>query len=102
MPDIDPPAAPRKSITIINAGHHWAFKHFFADRDIFQELSDYYDRDGYRFIEKRLWGIPGRERPRLYCQAQSSEPILCSAQKLTSHDRDGQVTDISPKGPGFC
>jgi hypothetical protein len=50
MPDIAPPAAPRKGITIIKAGRHWAFKHFFAEKDIFQELADYYDRDGYRFI----------------------------------------------------
>jgi hypothetical protein len=50
MPDIAPPAASRKSITIIKAGRHWAFRHFFAEKDIFQELADYYDRDGYRFI----------------------------------------------------
>ncbi len=50
MPDIAPPAASRKSITIIRVGRHWAFKHFFSEKDIFQELADYYDRDGYRFI----------------------------------------------------
>jgi hypothetical protein len=50
MSDIAPPAAPRKRITIIKAGHHWAFKHFFEERGIFQELADYYDRDGYRFV----------------------------------------------------
>lgn len=52
MPDAAPPAEPRKSITIIKAGRHWAFKHFFAEKDIFQELADYYDRDGYRFVLK--------------------------------------------------
>ncbi|OPY48687.1 MAG: hypothetical protein A4E49_03436 [Methanosaeta sp. PtaU1.Bin112] len=50
MPDMAPPAAPRKSITIIKAGRHWAFKHFFEDRSIFKELADYYDRDSYRFV----------------------------------------------------
>ncbi|MDD4652108.1 MAG: hypothetical protein PHQ34_07735 [Methanothrix sp.] len=50
MSDIAPPDASRKRITIIKAGRHWAFKHFFEDRGIFQELADYYDRDGYRFV----------------------------------------------------
>lgn len=50
MPDTAPPAALRKSITIIKVGRHWAFKHFFAEKDIFQELADYYDRVGYRFV----------------------------------------------------
>ena len=52
MTDSAPPAAPRKSITIIKVGRHWAFKHFFAEKDIFQELADYYDRAGYRFVLK--------------------------------------------------
>jgi len=50
MPDDDLPAAPRKSITIIKAGSHWLFKHFFEDKDIFKELAGYYDKDGYRFV----------------------------------------------------
>lgn len=50
MPEDDLPAAPKKSITIIKAGHHWLFKHFFEDKDIFKELADYYDKDGYRFV----------------------------------------------------
>jgi hypothetical protein len=50
MPDDDLPAAPKKSITIIKAGSHWIFKHFFEDKDIFKELADYYDKDGYRFV----------------------------------------------------
>ncbi len=52
MPDAPLPAAPKKSITIIKAGHHWIFKHFFEDKDIFRELAEYYDKDGYRFILK--------------------------------------------------
>ena len=50
MPDQDMPAAPKKNITIIKAGQHWIFKHFFEDKDIFRELADYYDKDGYRFV----------------------------------------------------
>ena len=52
MPDDDLPAAPKKSIAIIKAGSHWLFKHFFEDKDIFKELADYYDKDGYRFVLK--------------------------------------------------
>jgi hypothetical protein len=53
MPKDDlPAAAPQKSITIIKAGGHWIFKHFFEDKDIFKELADYYDKDGYRFVLK--------------------------------------------------
>lgn len=50
MLDVDLPPAPKKSITIIKAGHHWLFKHFFEDKSIFKELADYYDKDGYRFV----------------------------------------------------
>jgi hypothetical protein len=50
MPDDDLPASPKKSITIIKAGGHWIFKHFFEDKDIFKELADYYDKEGYRFV----------------------------------------------------
>jgi hypothetical protein len=52
MPDDSLSAAPKKSITIIKAGHHWVFKYFFEDKDIFRELADYYDKDGYRFVLK--------------------------------------------------
>jgi len=46
------PVVPKKEITIIRAGRHWAFKHFFEDKETFQELADYYDKDGFRFILK--------------------------------------------------
>jgi hypothetical protein len=49
MPDDYLPAS-EKSITIIKAGRHWLFKHFFEDKSIFKELADYYDKDGYRFV----------------------------------------------------
>ncbi|MBN1235824.1 MAG: hypothetical protein JW999_07220 [Methanotrichaceae archaeon] len=56
MPDndmpADLPAAPKKSITIIKAGRHWIFKHFFEDKEVFKELADYYDKDDYRFVLK--------------------------------------------------
>ncbi len=50
MPENALPADPKESITIIKAGSHWIFKHFFENRNIFDELADYYDKDGYRFV----------------------------------------------------
>ncbi len=44
------PVNPKKEIAIIRVGSYWAFKHFFEDKEIFQELADYYDKDGFRFI----------------------------------------------------
>jgi len=44
------PVTPKKEISIIRAGSYWAFKHFFEGKEIFQELADYYDKDGFRFI----------------------------------------------------
>ncbi len=46
------PAVSKNIITIIKAGSHWIFKHFFEDMEIFRELADFYDKDGYRFILK--------------------------------------------------
>ena len=52
MPVNPLPVTSKKSITIIKAGRHWIFKHFFEDMETFKELADYYDKDGYRFILK--------------------------------------------------
>ena len=41
---------PRKASPSSRPGSHWIFKHFFEDRDIFKELADYYDKEGYRFV----------------------------------------------------
>jgi hypothetical protein len=30
-------------------GKHWIFKYFFDDKETFQELADYYNKDSYRF-----------------------------------------------------
>jgi len=52
VPENAIPVVPKKSITIIKAGSHWIFKHFFQDRETFREIADYYDREGYRFVLK--------------------------------------------------
>jgi len=52
MPGNPLPVSPKKKITIIRAGNHWAFKHFFEDKETFRELADYYDEDEFRFVLK--------------------------------------------------
>ncbi len=52
MPENTMPVTSKKSITIIKAGSHWIFKHFFDDAESFRELADYYDKDRYRFVLK--------------------------------------------------
>ena len=52
MPEDAISAVPKNRITIIKAGSHWIFKHFFEDMETFRELADYYDKDSYRFVLK--------------------------------------------------
>jgi hypothetical protein len=52
LPENTLPVTSKKSITIIKAGSHWIFKHFFDDTENFRELADYYDKDHYRFVLK--------------------------------------------------
>ena len=44
----------RDSINIFKIGSLWCFKYFFDDREIFNELSDYYNRGKYRFELKNV------------------------------------------------
>ncbi|OPY55527.1 MAG: hypothetical protein A4E48_00054 [Methanosaeta sp. PtaU1.Bin060] len=39
----------RRRITMFKVGKHWIFKYFFDDKETFQELADYYNKDSYRF-----------------------------------------------------
>jgi hypothetical protein len=45
-------AQEKKQVVLFKAGNHWIFKHYFSDPEIFRELADYYDKDGYRFVLK--------------------------------------------------
>ena len=78
MPGNHQQVPPKKEITIIKAGSCWLFKHYFEDKQIFQELADYYDKDGYRFV--RLCG-----------KIEPQEQILLAAQKLPRTDRKVDV-----------
>lgn len=46
----------RKRIIMFKAAGAWIFKHFFDDREIFQELADHYNKDLYRFEFKTVGG----------------------------------------------
>jgi hypothetical protein len=39
----------RKCIIVFKLGNLWVFKHFFDDKEIFEALLDYYNKDQYRF-----------------------------------------------------
>ncbi len=39
----------RKKINIFKIGKLYCFKHYFNDRDVFRELSKYYNEEKYRF-----------------------------------------------------
>jgi len=39
----------RKKINIFKIGKIYCFKHYFDDRDVFKELSKYYNEEKYRF-----------------------------------------------------
>lgn len=41
-------------INIFKIGSMWCFKYFFGDRELFMELSEYYNREKYRFELKNV------------------------------------------------
>jgi hypothetical protein len=43
-----------KHIIVFKLGKLWAFKHFFHDRKVYDELLDYYNKDLYRFEFKSI------------------------------------------------
>ncbi len=44
----------KKRINIFKTGGSWVFKHYFEDQQIFRDLAEYYDKNGYRFVLKTL------------------------------------------------
>jgi len=44
----------KKRINLFKAGNRWIFKYYFEDQEIFRELAEYYDKNGYRFVFKTL------------------------------------------------
>lgn len=39
----------RKKINVFKIGKLYCFKHYFNDKQVFEELSEYYNKDKYRF-----------------------------------------------------
>lgn len=39
----------RKKINVFKVGKLYCFKHYFNDKQVFEELSDYYNKERYRF-----------------------------------------------------
>jgi len=44
----------RKRITVFKLGKLWVFKHFFDNKELFNALLDYYNKDRYRFEFKSI------------------------------------------------
>lgn len=47
-------SAKREKVNIFKIGSLWCFKYFFDNREIFKELSEYYNREKYRFELKNV------------------------------------------------
>ena len=69
--DVDPPK--REKINIFKIGSLWCFKYFFGDREIFNELSEYYNREKYRFALKN---DEERDKVMKYLEEKGFEPVL--------------------------
>jgi hypothetical protein len=46
--------AKREKVNIFKIGSLWCFKYFFDNREVFKELSEYYNREKYRFELKNV------------------------------------------------
>jgi hypothetical protein len=60
-------------INIFKIGSLWCFKYFFGDREIFNELSEYYNREKYRF---ELKNDDERKKVKKYLEEKGFEPVL--------------------------
>jgi len=61
-----------EKLDIFKKGGLWCFKYFFDDRGIFNELADYYNRDGYRF---KLKTLEERDKVMKYLAEKGFEPV---------------------------
>ncbi len=60
-------------INIFKIGGLWCFKYFFGDRELFMGLSDYYNRDKYRF---ELKNVGERNKVMKYLEGNGFETAL--------------------------
>jgi hypothetical protein len=61
-----------EKIYIFKKGSLWCFKYFFDDREIFNELADYYNGDRFRF---ELKSIEVRDNVMTYLKEKGFEPV---------------------------
>ena len=62
----------RERIYIFKLGSLWYFKYFSDDREIFEDLSDYYNRDRFRFEFK---SVEERDNVIRYLKEKGFEPV---------------------------
>jgi hypothetical protein len=60
-------------INIFKIGSLWCFKYFFGDRELFMGLSEYYNRDKYRF---ELKNVEDRDKVMKYLEEKGFETTL--------------------------
>ena len=65
--------AKRDTINIFKIGSLWCFKYFFDDRELFVGLSEYYNRDKYRF---ELKNVGERDKVMKYLEEKGFETTL--------------------------
>ncbi len=62
----------REKINIFKIGSLWCFKYFFGDRELFMGLSEYYNRDKYRF---ELKDVGDRDKVMKYLAEKGFETV---------------------------
>jgi len=62
----------KEQIFIFKLGSLWYFKYFFDDRGIFEDLSDCYNRDRFRF---ELKTVEERDNVIRYLKEKGFEPV---------------------------
>ncbi|MEA2074284.1 MAG: hypothetical protein U9O85_00875 [Euryarchaeota archaeon] len=62
----------KEKINIFKIGGLWCFKYFFGDRELFMGLSEYYNREKYRF---ELTSDEERDKATKYLEDKGFEPV---------------------------
>ncbi len=73
-------------INVFKIGNLWCFKYFFGDREIFMGLSEYYNREKYRF---ELKNVEERNKVMKYLEENGFEtvPIEDTSEYTVKIDR---------------
>ena len=69
--DIEPEK--KKKLNFFKIGKIWCFKYFFDDKEIFNDLLEYYNREKYRF---ELGSVGARNKIMKYLEKKGFEPVL--------------------------